>query len=183
MMKGMTRTPNMWNRPTIAELSATVDTPASTRAAPPLMVVRPAPPQEAGVASPSSAIAMEVTGSKPRATRNGAAIAAGAPAPAAPSKKIGSIMPMMTTCTRRSSLILAIVDFTSSIAPVSRRRFKMTKAPKTIRTILRPSFKPFQTSGSYVATFSLNVAPVMLKYVKARISVQTSATGATFLAD
>ena len=183
MRNGMTRTPNMWNLPTIAELSATVDTPASTSAAPPLMVVRPAPPQEAGVASPSSAMAIDVTGSKPRATRKGAAMAAGAPAPAAPSKKIGSIMPMITTCTRRSTLILAIVDLTSSIAPVSRSRFRITNAPKTIRTILRPSFKPFQTSGSYVATFSLNVAPVTLKYVKARISVQTSAIGATFFAD
>ena len=90
---------------------------------------------------------------------------------------------MITTCTRRSTLILAIVDLTSSIAPVSRSRFRITNAPKTIRTILRPSFKPFQTSESYVATFSLNVAPVTLKYVKARISVQTRATGATFFAD
>ena len=41
-------------------------------------------------------------------------------------------MPMMTTCTRRSSLICAMVAFTSSMAPVSRSRFKMVNAPKTM---------------------------------------------------
>ena len=148
MMKGMTNTPNMWNRPTMAELSATVETPASTSAAPPLMVVRPAPPQEAGVASPSRARAMEVTGSKPRATKKGAAMAAGAPAPAAPSKKMGSIMPMTTSWTRRSSLMREMVALTSSMASVSRRMFRMVKAPKTMRTILRPSLMPFHTRGS-----------------------------------
>ena len=163
MMNGMTSTPNMWKRPAIAAFCATVARPASTRAAPPLMVVRPAPPNEAGVASPSSAMAMEVVGLKPRATRNGAAMAAGAPAPAAPSRKIGSIMPMMTTCTRRSSLICAMVAFTSSMAPVSRSRFKMVNAPKTISTILRPSLMPFQTRGSSTLTFSANVRPSRLK--------------------
>ena len=91
---------------------------------------------------------MDVTGSKPSATRNGAAIAAGAPAPAAPSRKIGSIMPMMTTCTRRSSLMRAMVFLTSSIAPVSRRMLRMTKAPKTMSTIFRPSLMPFQRRAS-----------------------------------
>ena len=47
MMNGMMSTPNMWKRPTIAALSETVESPASTSAAPPLMVVSPAPPQEA----------------------------------------------------------------------------------------------------------------------------------------
>ena len=110
-------------------------------------------------------------------------MAAGEPAPAAPSRKMGSIMPMMTTCTRRSSLMRAMVPLTSSIAPVSRSRFRITNAPNTISTIFRPSLMPFQISASYTATFSLNVAPVTLKYVNARISVQTSATGATRLAD
>ena len=95
MMKGMMRAPNIWMRPTMAEFRALVEMPASTREAPPLMVVRPAPPQEQGVASPSRATAMEVMGSKPRATRKGAAIAAGAPAPAAPSRKMGTIIPTM----------------------------------------------------------------------------------------
>ena len=183
IINGMMSTPNMWMRPTMAELRATVLMPASVRAAPPLMVVRPAPPQEQGVASPSRARAMEVTGSKPRATRNGAAMAAGEPAPAAPSRKMGSIMPTMTTCTRRSSLMRAMAPFTSSIAPVSRRRFRMTNAPKTMSTIFRPSLMPFQISASYTATFSLKDAPVTLKYVKASTSVQIRATGATFLAD
>jgi len=183
IMKGMTSTPNMWMRPTMAEFSATVLSPASVRAAPPLMVVRPAPPQEHGVASPSRARAMDVMGSKPSATRNGAAIAAGAPAPAAPSRKMGSIIPMMTTCTRRSSLMRAMVPLTSSIAPVARSRFRITKAPNTISTIFSPSLMPFHSRASYTATFSLNVAPVTLKYVKASTSVQISATGATRLAD
>ena len=163
MMNGMMSTPNMWKRPTIAALSETVESPASTSAAPPLMVVSPAPPQEAGVASPSRATAMEVTGSKPRATRKGAAMAAGAPAPAAPSRKMGSIMPMTMSCTRRSSLMRAMVDLTSSMAPVSRSRFRMVNAPKTMSTILRPSLMPFQTRGSRVLTLSAKLAPVTLK--------------------
>ena len=163
MMNGMMSTPNIWKRPTIAAFCATVASPASTSAAPPLMVVRPAPPHEAGVASPSSAMATAVTGSNPSATRNGAAMAAGAPAPAAPSRKMGIIMPITMTCTRRSSLMRAMVAFTSSIAPVSRRRFRITNAPNTISTILKPSLTPFQTSGSNAATFSANVAPVTLK--------------------
>ena len=183
MMKGMMRTPNIWNRPTMAEFSATVETPASTSAAPPLMVVSPAPPQEAGVASPSRAMVMEVTGSKPSATRKGAAMAAGAPAPAAPSRKMGSIMPMMTTCTRRSSLMPEMVAFTSSMAPVSRSRFRMVKAPKTISTILRPSLMPFQTRGSRTLTMSVKEMRSTLKNVKASTMVQRNATGDTFLAD
>ena len=163
MMKGMISTPNMWMRPTIAAFCATVATPASTSAAPPLIVVRPAPPQEQGVASPSSASAIEVIGSKPSAVRKGAAIAAGAPAPAAPSRKIGNIMPMTTTWTRLSSLMRAMVDFTSSIAPVSRSRFRITNAPKTITTIFRPSLMPFHSRASMTATFSLKARPSTLK--------------------
>ena len=135
------------------------------------------------MASPSSASAMEVTGSKPSATRKGAAMAAGEPAPAAPSRKMGSIMPMMTTCTRRSSLMRAMALLTSSMAPVSRSRFRITKAPNTISTIFSPSLMPFHSRASYTATFSLNAAPVTLKKVNASTSVQTSATGATRLAD
>lgn len=40
MMNGMMSTPNIWKRPTIAALSETVESPASTSAAPPLMVVQ-----------------------------------------------------------------------------------------------------------------------------------------------
>lgn len=126
---------------------------------------------------------MEVTGSKPRATRKGAAIAAGAPAPAAPSRKMGSIMPMMMTWTRRSSLMPEMVAFTSSMAPVSRSRFKMVKAPKTISTILRPSLMPFQTRGSRTFTMSAKEMRSTLKKVKARTMVQRKAMGETFFAD
>ncbi|MPM93448.1 hypothetical protein SDC9_140585 [bioreactor metagenome] len=136
-------------RPTMAEFSAAVETPASTRAAPPEMVVSPAPPQEQGVASPNSATAMAITGSKPSATRNGAAMAAGAPAPAAPSRKMGTIRPTTISCTRRSlPEMRATVFFTSSIAPVFFSVFRMTKAPKTIATIFPPSLMPFQSRAS-----------------------------------
>ena len=94
-MIGIIRTPNIWKRPAIAELSAFVEIPASTSAAPPLIVVRPAPPHEHGVASPRSATAIAVIGSNPKATRKGAAIAAGAPAPAAPYIKIGTKKPII----------------------------------------------------------------------------------------
>lgn len=109
-------------------------------------------------------------------------MAAGEPALAAPSKNIGSISPIIMTCTRRSSLMCAIVAFTSSIAPVLRRIFSMTNAPKTISTILRPSLIPFQISASKTVTFSANEAPVTLKYVNPKSNVQISAKGATLLA-
>ena len=69
------------------------------------------------------------------------------------------------------------------MAPVSRSRFRITKAPNTISTIFSPSLMPFHSRASYTATFSLNAAPVTLKKVNASTSVQTSATGATRLAD
>ena len=81
----------------------------------------------------------------------------------APSRKMGSIMPMTMSCTRRSSLMRAMVDLTSSMAPVSRSRFRMVNAPKTMSTILRPSLMPFQTRGSRVLTLSAKLAPVTLK--------------------
>ena len=60
---GIISTPNIWNRPTIAEFSAEVLNPWSTRYAPPVIVVRPAPPHEQGVASPKRATAMATSGS------------------------------------------------------------------------------------------------------------------------
>ena len=91
-------------------------------------------------------------------------MAAGEPAPAAPSRKMGTIMPTITSCTRRSwPLTRATVFFTSSMAPVFFRVFRMTKAPKTMATILRPSLMPFQSKASITTTFSLKVRPLMLK--------------------
>ena len=106
---GIISTPNIWNRPTIAEFSAEVLNPWSTRYAPPVIVVRPAPPHEQGVASPKRATAMATSGSNPSPTKKGAAIAAGEPAPAAPSKNIGTIMPTMTSCALLSRVTLASV--------------------------------------------------------------------------
>ena len=58
----------------------------------------------------------------------------------------------------------------------------MTKAPKTMATIFRPSLKPFHRRASSTTTFSWKVRPVMLKYVNASSIVHTSARGATFMA-
>ena len=76
-------------------------------------------------------------------------MAAGEPAPAAPSRKMGTIMPTMMSCTRRSPPERsATVLFTSSIAPVFFSVLRITNAPKTIMTILPPSLRPFHTSAS-----------------------------------
>ncbi len=150
--------------PTIAELRAVVETPAFTSAAPPLMVVRPAPPHEVQVQSPSRDTAIAMMGSNPRAVKNGAVRAAGAPAPAAPSRKIGKKIPMMISWTRRSlPETCVIAAFTSSMAPVSLSAFRIVKAPKTMTTILKPSLMPFQTLASSTTIFSLRVSPVILK--------------------
>ena len=92
-------------------------------------------------------------------------------------------MPMMMTWTRRSSLMPEMVAFTSSMAPVSRSRFKMVKAPKTISTILRPSLMPFHTRGSRTFTMSAKEMRSTLKKVKASTMVQRNAMGETFFAD
>ena len=42
---------------------------------------------------------------KPRLSSSGAAMAAGVPNPAAPSRKAEKMAPMMITCTRRSRLM------------------------------------------------------------------------------
>ena len=163
-IRGTMRSPRELILPTIAELSAVVEIPSFTRAAPPLIVVSPAPPQEVQVQSPSRETAIAIMGSKPSAVRKGAVRAAGAPAPAAPSRKIGTKIPMMMSWARRSSPENCVIAaFTSSMAPVALRAFRMVKAPKIMTTILKPSLRPFQTLASRTAILSFRLRSVILK--------------------
>ncbi len=148
----------------MAELRAVVEIPSVTSAAPPLIVVRPAPPQDVQVQSPSRETAIAMIGSNPSAVRKGAVSAAGAPAPAAPSRKIGTKMPMMISWTLRSSPeTWVIAAFTSSMAPVALSAFRIVKAPKIMTTILNPSLSPFQTLASNTAILSVRLKSVILK--------------------
>ena len=128
--------------PAAEKFRSTVDTPAETRSAPPPMVVRPEPPKDVQTPSDISATTTASIGSNPRPTRKGPAIAAGVPAPAAPSIKIGTKRPIRISCTLRSGEIAAIAPLTISIAPdcciISRIRKEKKIRPTMKKALLRP---------------------------------------------
>lgn len=90
-------------------------------------------------------------------------------------------MPMITTCTRRSTLILAIVDLTSSIAPGLAQQIQNHKRAEDHQDNLETFLQALPDERVIRRDVFLERCAGDVKYVKARISVQTVRSGQPFL--
>ena len=120
---GANNAPKKWMKEVYFEISITSTT--SRNAAKPPMVVSPAAPRDAAIPLKTSAPTIANTGGMPRATKNGAAMAAGVPAPATPSRNPPKQNAMMINCFRLSNVRLAMISLILSMAPVLISIFKI----------------------------------------------------------